>query len=198
MRPQLHVCRKEKDLQRKHMKPVKNRTAKPSGGFWTSTYDETYGSDWIQWLLNEGNRFDDNGVEGYLLSPRKDIVPYVVDSFEDSRKLLEEYGYFDGLHDDFVEKSIREGKELLIEPFRFIDYEKMKGKYDCFHLTRNGFVDCFYKTYPYSSLFAGFDCESTVWFDWAFESSEYVQMNPKKQEDWNLFVRMIKEGEREQ
>lgn len=198
MEKQFHICSKIKELKEENMKPIQNHTAKPRGGFWTSTFEDTYGSDWIQWLINERYQKENVDISGYLLIPKKEVKLYIVDSFEDCQRLLREYLYINPAFEKIIEELRPNYEEEALHQFYGIDYEKMQQSYDGLHLTRKGFVDCHIKVGEYnSSLFHGFDCESTIWFDWVFEKIEYIKTKVIRKKNWNVYeiASKYREGE---
>lgn len=189
MNQAFHHCHEEKVLHPVKMKPIQNYDSKPRGGFWTSPYEEGYGSDWVQWLLDEDYREEEAELTGYLLTPKKDAQLYIVDSYEDCLRLLQDYLYIPPAFEPIVDELRGEHgyQEEQLHRFFGIDHEKMQKTYDGFHLTRNGFIDCHLKVGAYNaSLFSGFDCESTVWFNWCFEEIKYIETTAKKKEMWNV------------
>jgi hypothetical protein len=174
MELQFHACQKEKDLKKENMKTVQNKNAKPSGGFWTSTFNEETISDWIRWEKSEGYWSEGDVVTGYLLKPKSKARLYVIDSIEDCRKLLKDYGYILDFFKASYEKLVKAYGEDGAQMYYFIDYEKMMKEYDGLHLTRKGYLDCMEKAKPLG-VFNGFDCESTIWLHWEFEEKHYKE-----------------------
>lgn len=171
MKPQLYVGKEEPTPER--MQPVKNSTnclgAKPEGGLWTSTYDPEYGSDWIRWCLAEDFHVPRGGWHSWLLTPRtKPNLPRVsvvtIKSAMDLACLLQQFG-----RNPFPDiDSAKYGIPQALMP----DYEKLAAwAFDAVHLTEEGQ----WKTrHSMPHNLYGWDCESTVWLNWAFEKVEYL------------------------
>ncbi len=143
-----------------HLVPIQNGGfVKPKGGLWTSTYDERLGSDWIQWCLSE--EFRGPEFDCWLLRPREGAKVYTIDSLADLIDLVYAYGALRNSH---------------------ADYEKIARDYDGVRLTKEGQWATRF-SYPYSLY--GWDCESTLWFRWCFESVEHlgVRVFTEKDED---------------
>ncbi|MFO1518123.1 MAG: hypothetical protein U1F57_00440 [bacterium] len=148
LRPQLFITQEGNHPRPERLEPVKNIVAfpKPRKGFWTSTYLETRGSAWVE-------RGRDLKNHSYLLRPRADAKIYVVDSYEDLERLMNQYGRED------------------VSGIKTLDYEAMSRDYDGLHLTRKGEVD----TRPFQGRsydLDTWDVESTLWFRWVFEQAE--------------------------
>lgn len=172
MPPQLFVGRKLLDndsleVSSKNMQPIKNaQWSKPSGGLWTSTYDPTCGSDWVQWNLREGparvlgedadKHWEETSeipwdfrklyFHAYVLYPKLASI-FVIDSIEDLIYLRQNYS---------------ENKEVGRLK---LDFEKMSQDFDALHLTQNGQ----WETRFGDPNIYGWDVESTIWFRWVFE-----------------------------
>lgn len=150
--PQLHVGPVMPTEER--MKPVINRICftKPSGGLWTSTYRPRHGSGWVQWCLSEDFGVPDEGWRAWRLQPAENARIYTIASLADLQRLLAEFG---------------EQPRLFPGMMRYPDFEAVAREYDAVHLTDEG-QWATRLTHP-ESLY-GWDCESTVWFRWAFDS----------------------------
>lgn len=149
MLPQLHVT--DKDDLINSIAPVRNEMfIKPRGGFWTSTYNKEYGSEWIDWCKE--NEFSTSSTfNGFILYIKEGVRVYKVDSEQDLMKLFSMY-------------------ELRTElPIKALDFEKISKDYDGLHLTSRGQVET-RLTYPYNLY--GWDCECTLWFNWCFTNIE--------------------------
>ena len=154
---------------------------KGANGLWTSSFiDEKYGSAWVQWCL--GNDFHvpmDNVYTGYILTPKKKLKLYMVDSLADMHNLFDKYGY----------------QQLPTLQQEAIDFELMSKDYDGLHLTSHGEIitrhgNMFsigvkekdlkpkWKAKTMRNLY-GYDCESTLHFHWNFESMEEVEINAR-------------------
>lgn len=154
----------EVEPSRKHMKPITNRdlSNKPLGGLWTSRYDETYGSEWVQWCIAEEFHAPDDGFDSWVLYGH-DSKLLVIDSLVDLKRALRTYRMkYDTDHPLYLSSPM----------FRSVfNYEAMAHDYDGLHLTARGQAET-RLSYP-ESLY-GFDCESTVWFRWCFSKVEHL------------------------
>lgn len=142
------------------MQPIVNRVrpwSKPyEGGLWTSTFDERAGSAWTRWCLAEEfciDSSDPSWPNCWLLHPRADARIYTVDSYSALELLCASYG-----------RSARGGTT-------YPDWLAVAEDYDAVHLTGGGQVVT-HLSVPLNLW--GWDCESTLWFRWAFESAEYI------------------------
>jgi len=138
---------------------------RPRGGFWSSSYDDNDGSDWIQTNLSWGNgcsmiknRFQ------FLLFPKQNLSLYVLDTKEDLDKIMERF-----------RRSAPTNKHRKIP---FLDFEKLAQHVDGLHVTKNG-VRLLENTEPYQLKY--WDCESTLWFhlDWIEKIEEKGKINIK-------------------
>lgn len=124
---------------------VFRHTNKPLGGLWGSPTDSDFG--WKDFCQRE--EFDIEKLGTYTLWKLKEsAVIYVIDSVEDFKRLLDEYGY---LPDPRYKKYV-------------INYNEVSEDYDGIFLTNNGNLACHdhveYKD-GYSDLMT-WDCESIV------------------------------------
>lgn len=132
--------------------PVRNTdpVAKPEGGLWTSSLRNGT-SAWVDWVRRENySPHPISEIEVWRLEPVNDPNLYVIDSLEDFQLLLSKHG----LNDDTL--------------FNAIDYEEVADDYDGIWVTKKGQAET---RFSEPSLY-GFDCESTIWFDWCFENIE--------------------------
>lgn len=166
------------------MQAISNLDSKPKGGLWTSTYNEVYGSDWIKWLQQNDFIQSDNAIGGFYMTINKEAAIYTIDSYNDANALFEEYSYwppfileFDNPLDEFYQKNSHF--------FKCIDYQKLSDKFDGLHLTKQGFYDCKVRYSPCISPFTSFDCESTIWFNWCFDSIQYLKIDTTTSLDQN-------------
>lgn len=171
---QLHVTKKETGMITPHTwNPIVNGQlmSKPSGGLWTSTYiDGNVGSAWVQQLYDMGWLEDGDKIDTYVLEPTPKANVYTVDSLADMHWLYDTYGY-----------------ELIPGQQRWIDFERMAKEWDAVHLTQEGQWRTRFAGGLSSSLnpdydpnrspfetFYGWDCESTIWLRWSFQTVAYV------------------------
>lgn len=129
---------------------------KPHGGMWTSPYEGEYGSAWCQWCLSEEFRIDREKPDFHLwlLEPDPEKRVYLIDSYEDLEALIDLYPSgpaFQGLSREWP------------------NWKGVSEDFDAIHLTEKGQWATRLTT-PYSLY--GWDCESTLWFRWGFESVE--------------------------
>ncbi len=137
------------------MQPVKDWRGwcKPIGGLWTSTHIPRVGSAWTQWCDVEGYGLPEgDSWGGWLLLPREDARVYTVDNLGDLTNLQMDY-------------PLPEGVERCGMLFLNLSFESMAQDYDAMRLTEEGQWATRFTT---PSLY-GWDCESTVWFRWAFK-----------------------------
>jgi len=126
--------------------PVVNKPI--GGGLWTSTYDPTLGSAWIQWCLQE--KFQSSPWHGWILTPDPDARIYVIDTVSDLQELWEQFPWIE---------------ENPLFPCRSLDFVSIGTHYDAIHLTEIGQ----HRTRLTSPVnLYGWDCESTFWFRWKF------------------------------
>lgn len=151
---QAWVSSGEMGPSRESIEPLSDRGGamrKPRGGFWTSTYDEHYGSGWIQWCLGESYDCDpdDPVFRVWILEPDPAARVYEVDTYSDVALLCEHYG-----------ETVEHGDYSETYPA----WSRVARDYDAVHLTDDG---------QWATRFSdpglyGWDCESTLWLRWAF------------------------------
>lgn len=136
--------------------PIHNQVGfvKAGGGLWTSTYAKEYYSDWVL-AYEDMWGIPSQGLDGWLLTPTPHARIYTVDSLADLHWLHERY----------------EIQNELSSFMKRLDYEKMAVDFDGMHLTRKGQWDT-RMSHPIDLY--GWDCESTHWFRWCFETVEYL------------------------
>ena len=153
---QLHMRAGEAVVKASAVKPITNdRFHKPRGGLWTSTYlGQENLSGWHQWGESEGMTSRSNAQ--WLLTPETDARLLVVDTFADLMALVERYS------------AVKTGYEAVYT----LDFVAMaQDGYAGLNLTDEGQ----WATRHTDPNLNGWDCESTVWFRWAFESVERVE-----------------------
>lgn len=124
---------------------------KPTGGLWTSTYNNEYGSDWIQWC--ESEEFSTTkGHDGFLLYPDHEAKIFTIDDLDDLINLFNDY-----------ELNNQETYS------KALNFERISQEYDAIHLSENGQRET-RLSYPYN--LCGWDCECTLWFRWCFKEVE--------------------------
>jgi len=140
--------------------------AKPAArcAFWTSTHGDE--DSWLAWLIGEvwspgAGRLEDHGF--WLLEPDPAARVYEIDALDDLVTLLRDYGLpkYPTLPDAGL---LSEDKRILADDKR-PDFEAMaRDGFDGLHLTGEG---QWLTRLSLPSLY-GWDCESTLWFRWAF------------------------------
>lgn len=149
---QLYIGKEIPDFNK--VKTIKNEFIKPIGGLWTSTYKDN-SSSWVDWLISENFRspFEDRWA---ILKPKKDAKILIIDSFDDLWSLYVKFSFEN------------------LEKFKgFLDYEAISKSYDAINLTKKGEIETRFS--PEISLY-GWDCESTLWFRWVFDSVEEIKV----------------------
>lgn len=134
---------------------------KPKGCLWTSSWlGEDDGSGWTQWCIGESFGGPEWG-NCWLVEPSLDARVYEIDFYSDLEQLIAEYG-----HTWYLDTECRYSETRP-------DWVKVAQDFDAVHMTDEGQ----WRTrgfYPGRSVNApdlyGWDCESTLWFRWAFES----------------------------
>lgn len=138
------------------VRPVRNdpkSLSKPSGGFWTSTYDPDYGSGWVRYCV--AYRYADPfELHWIVLSVAASARVAVIDSAEDLSALIDRY-------------------PRIIGRRRGLDFERLSIDYDGLDLTPNGYLRT--RSRRPGPALVGWDCESALWFRWAFIESNEVE-----------------------
>lgn len=136
-----------------------------NGGLWTSTFGETDG--WIDFMDSEQHYFDQDPEQWrwWLLIPRPQARIYTVDDRDDLIKLVNAYP---------GTSSVRNGHEARLTKTldlfgRFPDWEAVSKDYDGVHLTSRG-QGATRSPIEGAPNLSGWDCESTLWFRWAFSA----------------------------
>jgi len=136
-----------------NLRPVKNSYpgwCKPrDGGLWTSTFIQGNYSGWVEWCLSE--QFG-NPEKGWILTPLASAKVYTIDGVSDLEDLLILYPLI----------------KADLYPYRYLDFESISLNYDAIHLTEEGQVKTRFSS-PINLY--GWDCESTLWFRWAFKKN---------------------------
>lgn len=144
--------------------PIRNQHAqhiyhKPAGGLWTSPLDGDT-CPWVEWCRETAPHMCD-GKTLYALTPREDITLYVIDSDAHLRALLCDYEHEVGQND------------LVPSVHAAIDFERFVAEttYDGIALTAAGQS----ATHHLDKGLNGWDCASTLWFEWCFTEVEAVR-----------------------
>lgn len=143
-----------------------------SPGLWTSTWlgpDRV--SDWVRWCTDEAFRGPWFNV--WVLAVEPDARVYEIDSGDDLDRLVSIYGVPAPPH---AGTTLQRSLDAL-GMFPFVDFDQIRADgWAGIHLTDDGQWATRYR-YDRSvgapSLY-GWDCESTLWFGWAFASVERV------------------------
>jgi hypothetical protein len=153
---------------------------KPRGGFWTSTWHPRTGGGWVQWCIGEQWGVPADGCwHAWLLTPDPTARIYTIGSYAD---LADLYGRFPrdpaGAHAGLLASCP--------------DWKAIAGHYDAIHLADRGQVETRFGDLlgtpgtgtPHLSLY-GWDCESTLWYRWAFTSAEYLGQRKFEYVEWD-------------
>lgn len=151
--------------------PIENRIeaiTKPYGGFWTSTLKENEHGEatcaWLEWMHGVDWGFED-GMGLWRLDVQPDTDVYVIHDPDDLNQLVTAAPLAD---EDSPLPS------LHTELYADLDFEfmaKSGSGYDALHLTEHGQA----VTKWSRPALTGWDCESTLWFSWQFETVEYLR-----------------------
>lgn len=163
MDKQLHILYYGHELIPEQFQPVYNdRFTKARGGLFTSTYDEKYGSEWVQWCLGAEFKLQNENKTwtGVILTPDTAAKVLTVDSYEDLERIHKEYG---NRQDDPV-------RDMFLG--KYLNYEKIAEYYDAFRVTAKGEAQTRFSQ-PLSLY--GWDCESTHWFRWKFTDMQKIE-----------------------
>lgn len=159
--PQLHTG--IYDPNRFHSVRGTRAMVKPEmGGFWTSSYNPAYGSDWCRWCTGEDFRRDEYAAidKFTILEVEDEFRLYVVDSEEDLKELFNKYGGF-----------IAPGIDIHI-----LNFEALAEDFDALHLTFKGQMATRWSTFI--SMY-GWDCESTLFFRPVFKGWYPIKNKPE-------------------
>lgn len=154
----------EFEPSKERMKPILNLEylLKPFGGLWTSCYDESRGSDWIQWCLGERFNVPDNGYNSWVLDVDGEPKMLIINSLAHLIKAFKTHGItYESDHPLHSFNAV----------FPTLDFEALSRDFDGMHLTARGQYET-HLSYP-ESLY-GWDCESTLWFRWCFSKVEHL------------------------
>jgi hypothetical protein len=152
------------DYNPRLFKPVENSIScldKPSGGLWTSTYDENIGSDWLNFCVNgywdylysyETSEVKRSAVIT-LIKVKKGAKFILIDSYDDLDAMMKEYGN--------VESACRP-MFAAITTLPSIDFVAMSKTFGGIYLTSRGQSETRFSL-PYT--LRGWDVESVIFFD---------------------------------
>jgi hypothetical protein len=157
---------------------------KPSGGFWTSSYNASsdfsaYGRGWRDTvILIAQNGFNKElcheiwpipYLKVWRLRPSAAAKICTVDTRKDYLNLLAKYGKFTTKYPR-VNSEYKYTSSPLIE-ITSLNYEAIAEDYEALHLTQEGFNDNEVGGSGDRSMF-NWHCESTCWFRWMFDEIE--------------------------
>ncbi|WAT23512.1 hypothetical protein O0R52_22280 (plasmid) [Bacillus halotolerans] len=146
-----------KEPQKSLIQPIENQIeiVKARGGIWTSTYNKELGSDWVR-VYDEIFGIPERGLDGWLLTPSSKARVYIVDSYNDLKRMFNSY-----------ERKLDDIPDVI----KMLDFEKMSRDFDAIHLTVQGKEETRH-SYPFN-LYT-WDCECTHWFRWCFDEVESI------------------------
>ena len=151
---------------------------KPRGGMWTSSFDEELLSGWIDWSQSADFGADYQQVWAMVPDPHARIL--TITSPAMFCEMIDRYPIH--VYSSGMTYPWRDGPEWTW------DFVAMSKDFDAFRLTDDvqsqmrhigfgGFADYSNKT-PAGRIArdsSDWDCESTVWFRWMFESAHLIQ-----------------------
>ena len=142
-------------------------TWKPrKGGLWTAQWDERWGGGWVQWCLSE--QYDGPTWKYvWLLDPEPAARVLVIDSYDDLARAFDRWPHRDERYDH------RDG---------YLAWHRIAEEFDAVHVTEEGQWRT-RLTHPLNLY--GWDCESTVWFRWAFTSAREVGERTFEAKPWD-------------
>lgn len=173
LEPQLVVINDGSMPEEKKLRTIKNNpksiVSKPHGGLWTSTIKDG-DSAWTNWVGSVGRKKNEKAKQ-YVLSPGIANI-YVIDTLDDALKLTREYTMEKPGFQELKESMTKAEQELLMPVLETLDWERIAKDYDAIHLTHQGFLAAkkAASTRNFELSFCAWDCESTLWLKWCFES----------------------------
>lgn len=124
------------------------------GGMWTSSPTEDGLCDWARWCASES--FHVGEFVKWVLTPRPTATLLEVDDYEDLVEIHKAFGRT-------TSWTGRSSERLFVD--HILQFEEIAKHYDGFHLTEDG-QWATRLSHPLNLY--GWDCESTLWFKWAF------------------------------
>lgn len=139
---------------------------KPNGGFWTSTYNSLYGSEWIRWATSE--EFRHPPFKCWLVYPNKDAKILHLKDADDWIRFTETYKVPDQrFPPNHILHTLGQYK---------IQWEPIAESYDAVHITS----ECATGGHFLHGLSNNcWDVESTVWFRKAYTATFFGTRNFK-------------------
>jgi hypothetical protein len=127
------------------------------GGLWTSTYDPTFCCDWYQWCHSEmPERWRSQSAWVWLIQPEDDAHIFQIHTLDDLKELIERFP--------------AENNSGLKALGNFPDWKAIEQVYDGVNLTEEGQ----WATRLSDPNLYGWDCESTLWLNWAFKRVRHI------------------------
>jgi hypothetical protein len=112
----------------------------------------------VQWCLREDFNVPHSGeFNSWVLIPNKNSNLYIIDSWDDAKVLFDLYSY----------QPMEDWTEMLM-----LDFTKMPEEWDGIHLTARGQEETRFDFNMTGVNLYGWDCESTIWFNFNFEKVE--------------------------
>ncbi len=129
--------------------------AKPTGGLWTCTLDDD-GGGWIRWCLDTD--FQGPSFQLWRLDPDPAARVYTIDTLEDLLRLCDRFPAVCD-HPRDCAPLRRDLADV------WLGWRRVAEVYDAVHLTEKG---QWRTRLSMPTNLYGWDCESTLWFRWAF------------------------------
>lgn len=159
MQTQVHYTEHEGISKSQFKSPVTSPAwCKPrGGGLWTSTLmNGKYKSGWQELCIRYGYRGRLDNHSAWIFTPKYHAKVFRIDSLADLDKLLENYGL---------------NNDRWAEHMAVFDYNKLvENGIDAIWLTTKGLRDQPEYYDPQRPTLYNWDCESTLWLRWAFDS----------------------------
>jgi hypothetical protein len=159
--PQLHVgdalATPEKFCPARNRKEPYMQKPEVDTALWTSTLTGR-GSAWTEWCESEDFRVPDVW-EGSILYPLENARIYEIDCLEHFQLLLDRAHIVTG-----------GGR------WRILDFEEIGEYFDGIHLTEQGQIETRFSS---PDCMYGWDCESTLWLNWAFNDAKTIWFSRK-------------------
>ncbi|MBL4968970.1 hypothetical protein J9345_11555 [Bacillus subtilis subsp. subtilis] len=134
---------------------VENYMEKPEGGFWTSSFNEEFGSEWLssQFIIEDFN------LKGYLFKVDDQAKVLDIDNLEKAFQVLDEFC----IGTVFKSPVGFDGKEVSCSTYK-IDFEKIALSFDAVSVSGDA-CNLHLQYKGKYSPFASWSLESTVWFN---------------------------------
>ncbi len=123
-----------KELFRNVLRPLNNYYFLPTGGFWSSPYDEYNISPWFDYLIDNKSDYPEKNLNSASIFTLKDDTKILtIDNYERLKEIIEEYPSYHHILNFYKEQT---SKELSI------NYELLSKDYDGIYVN--------YKRFEYS------------------------------------------------